>query len=283
MGFLLGHRLPIRRLNGHISLNRTPQAQNRFQRVMQAFVAALATPERPLVLFLDDLQWADAATLGLLEPLLAGNGIRGLMLLGACRAAEPAAAPLLAESLDALRAAGAGLRRLVLQPLGPGEFGQLVADTLRSDLVHAEPLAALLFAKTGGNPFFAIQFLKSLERAGHFSFDVERGHWAYRIDAIGSAPLADNVVELMTQRIARLPARAQYALTIAACIGHRFDLRTLAVASEQSAQASAGDIDLALAEGLVARVVPAHETPDEEHQAPRFGFVTTASSSRRTR
>ncbi len=249
------------------------EALNRFQRVMQAFVAALATPEQPLVLFLDDLQWADPATLGLLEPLLAGNGIEGLMLLGACRDADPAAAPLLAQTLEALRASGASVRRIALQPLRPDEFAQLIAESLRSDLAHAQPLAALLFAKTAGNPFFAIQFLESLDRAGQFSFDAERGHWAYRMAAIASAPLADNVIDLMTQRIIRLPSQAQYALTIAACIGNRFDLGTLAVASEQSLQVTARDIERAAAEGLVARVVPAFEAPDEAPETARFAFV----------
>ncbi len=248
------------------------QALNRFQRVMQSFVAALATPQQPLVLFLDDLQWADAATLGLLEPLL-GSGVRGLMLLGAYRDNELAAAPRLVQSLEALTRAGVGLRRIELLPLRQSEFQQLIAETLRSEPDYAQPLVSILFAKTGGNPLFAIQFLKSLEREGQFSFDAEHAHWAYRIDAIERAPLADNVVDLMTQRIARLPQRAQYALTIAACIGSRFDLRTLAVASEQTAEATGRDVELALAEGLLLRVAAAREGSDEDEAAPRYGFV----------
>ena len=252
------------------------QAHNRFQRVLQAFVGALASPAHPLVLFLDDLQWADAATLGLLEPLLTSGEIRGLMLLGAYRDNEADAAPRLAECLEGLGRAGVHVQRLALAPLGQMELTQLVADALRcgdGDLAHAQPLAATLFAQTRGNPLFATQFLKSLERDGHFHYDVDAGHWAYRIESISGAPLADNVVDLMTQRIARLPARAQYALTIAACIGNRFDLHTLAAASERSIEATAGDLDLALAEGLVTRFAAAHESGDEPNQVPRFAFV----------
>ena len=252
------------------------EAQNRFRRVLQAFVAVLATPEQPLVLFLDDLQWADAATLGLLEPLLSPDAIRGLMLLGAVRDNELDAAPRLAQSVATLRGAGVAVQRIVLAPLGQAELRQLVADTLRSDSTHAQPLAAILFAKTGGNPFFAIQFLKSLERDGQFSFDVDAGHWAYRIDAISRAPLADNVVDLMTQRIARLPPRAQYALTLAACIGNRFDLGTLALVSEQSVSATARDLDLALVEGLIIRITGGAEASGAEDQTQpslRFAFA----------
>jgi predicted ATPase/signal transduction histidine kinase len=256
------------------------QAQNRFQRVLHGFVAALASPQHPLVLFLDDLQWADAATLGLLEPLLSGTEISGLMLLGAYRDNEVGAAPPLASCLAGLGRAGVELRRIALAPLGQAELTQLVAQALRcaeGDEAHAQPLAATLFAKTAGNPLFATQFLKSLERDGHFSFDVDAGHWAYRIEAIASAPPADNVVELMTRRIARLPAPAQYALTIAACIGNRFDLATLALASDASLDATAAALELALAEGLVARVAGGPgtdaESDDERDAAPRFAFV----------
>ena len=96
------------------------------------------------------------------------------------------------------------------------------------------PLAQLVHAKTGGNPFFVIQFLKALERDGHLRFDAATARWIYRIEQIADAPLADNVVELMTRSIQRLPPKSQYALTLAACIGNRFDRRTLAIVSEQS-------------------------------------------------
>jgi predicted ATPase/signal transduction histidine kinase len=250
------------------------QARNRFERVLHAFVGALASPQYPLVLFLDDLQWADAATLGLLEPLLTSGEIRGLMLLGAYRDNELDAAPGLAQCLEDLGRAGVRVQRLPLAPLGPLELTQLVADALHcadGDSAHAQPLAATLFAQTRGNPLFATQFLKSLERDGHFHYDADAGHWAYRLESISSAPLADSVVDLMTRRISRLPARAQYALTLAACIGNRFDLHTLALVSEQSADATAEDLELALAEGLVVRMgaALAWGGPD----GTGFGFV----------
>lgn len=227
------------------------EAQNRFQRVLQGFLATLAQPEHPLVLFLDDLQWADAATLALLEPLLAAGGIRGLLVIGACREHEPDSAPRLAPTLAALQAAGVELQRLALGPLALPELTQLVADTLRSDPAHAAPLAALVLQKTGGNPFFVIQFLQALAAEGGLRFDEEQQRWDYRIEQLAAAPLAHNVVELMTRRIRGLPADTQALLTLAACLGNRFGRDTLALVSAQTRDESDRQLAAAQAAGLV--------------------------------
>lgn len=227
------------------------EAQNRFQRVLQSFLATLAQPEHPLVLFLDDLQWADAATLALLEPLLAAGGIRGLLVIGACREHEPDTAPRLAPTLAALQAAGVGLQRLNLGALALPELTQLVADTLRSELAHAAPLAAMVLQKTGGNPFFVIQFLQALAAEGRLHFDEELQRWSYRIEQLAAAPLAQNVVELMTRRIRSLPADTQALLTLAACLGSRFERDTLALVSAQPRIEADRQLAAALAAGLV--------------------------------
>ena len=227
------------------------EAQNRFQRVLENFLAALARPEHPLVLFLDDLQWADAATLGLLEPLLTSGVSRCLLLLGACRDNDADAAPHLARALAALDAAGVVLRRIALGPLRADELTALVADTLHCGAAAAEPLAQLVARKTGGNPFFVTQFIKSLEREGHLRFDPLEARWTYRIGEIADAPLADNVIDLMTRSIQRLPSKSQYALTLAACIGNRFDQQTLAIVSEQSSAQTQDDLAQAIGAGLI--------------------------------
>jgi predicted ATPase/signal transduction histidine kinase len=227
------------------------EAQNRFQRVLQNFVAALAQPGHPLVLFLDDLQWADAATLSLLEPLLADGGIGSLLLLGAYRDNELDAAPRLAHTLAALAAAGVPMQRLTLGPLALPDLTALVADTLHLAAPEAEPLARLVQQKTGGNPFFVNRLMHLLVRDGHLRFDEERAAWVYRLEAIADAPLADNVVELMTRSIERLSPRGQAALTLAACIGNRFDAATLALVGEQPRVRIDEALHEAAAEGLI--------------------------------
>lgn len=254
------------------------ESQNRFQRVLQNFVAALAQPAHPLVLFLDDLQWADAATLGLLEPLLTEGEIRSLLLVGACRDNELDAAPRLARTLALLESAGVALQRVALGPLTGHDVTDLVADTLRCEPARAEPLARLIERKTGGNPFFVTQFLKMLEREGLLSFDVAQARWVYRIAEIADAPLADNVIDLMTGSIRRLPSKAQYALTLAACIGNRFDQGTLAIVSEQSAVQTVDDLERAIDAGLIVAMAPVSArtddaTDDGQADASTFMFL----------
>lgn len=237
------------------------EAQNRFQRVLQSFVAAIARPDQPLVLFLDDLQWADAATLALLEPLLSGEGCGHLMLMGAYRDNELEATPRLARALAALGLAGVEIQRLSLGPLTGIDLAGLVADTLRVPVAEAVPLAELVQRKTGGNPFFVIQFLKLLEREGHLHFDATAGCWRYRIDTIADAPLADNVLELMTRSIQRLAPASQFALTLAACIGNRFDAATLGLISEQPLTAVRENLVPAVVEGLLVESAGAPGEP----------------------
>ena len=247
------------------------EALNRFQRVIQNFVAAVAQPAQPLVLFLDDLHWADAATLSLLEPLLTSPEIRGLLLVGACRETELDGTHRLTRALAALDAAGIGVQRVALTNLRLADLAALVRDTLHGDTADALPLAQLVLEKTGGNPFFVIQFLKTLERDAHFRYDAAQARWTYRIDAIARAPLADDVVELMTRNIQRLTSTSQYALTLAACIGNRFDERTLALISEQPRAAVASDLEQAVAEGLIVPVIQADD--DAQDRAAEYAFL----------
>lgn len=227
------------------------EALNRFQLVIQNFVAAIARQEHPLVIFLDDLQWADSATLSLLQPLLTSREIRALFLIGAYRDNEVDAGHPLTRVFNELERAGAELHRVVLGPLRLADLTQLVRDTLRGSLEDAEPLARLVLEKTGGNPFFVIQFLKALEQDGFLTFDPYQARWSYQIEAIAKAPLTDNVVDLMTCKIQRLAERTQRALTLAACIGNQFDLHTLAIVSEQSPEITEQHLQQAIDEGLL--------------------------------
>jgi predicted ATPase/transcriptional regulator with GAF, ATPase, and Fis domain len=250
------------------------EAQNRFRLVFQNLVGALAGREHPLVVFLDDLQWADTATLNLLEPLLSSPAVESLFLIGAYRDNEVGAAHPLVHAVDGLEAAGVRLQRLSLGPLGLDHLTRLVRDALHGDLAEAEPLARLIAEKTGGNPFFVIQFLKALREAGLLVFDEERRRWAFRMEAIAGAGMTDNVIDLMTRKIRRLSPRAQSALTLAACIGNRFDLETLAVVSRQSREHTAEDLTEALVEGLLLPADRAREAASGDGSVPAAGTAS---------
>lgn len=227
------------------------EALNRFQLVFQNFVGAIARPDHPLVVFLDDLQWADSATLSLLGPLLTNSGVQSLFLMGAYRDNEVDAAHPLMRTLSGLESAGGKINKVTLGALSPADLTRFVGDTLHCDFAEAAPLADLVWKKTNGNPFFVIQFLKTLRQDDFLKFDYEQGRWTYRIDDIARAEMTDNVIDLMTQKIQRLSSQAQRVLTLASCIGNSFDGQTLAVVSEQSSADAADALNEAINEGLV--------------------------------
>lgn len=208
----------------------SPQdAQRRFQLVLRRFIGVLARPEHPLALFLDDLQWLDAATLDLLEDLLSGADLQHLMLIGAYRDNEVTAAHPLMRKLEAIRAAGGKVENIVLAPLAEEHLAQLIADALRCEPAHAAPLAQLVHEKTGGNPFFAIQFLSSLADTGMLAFDHDTACWRWDLARIHAKGYTDNVVDLMVAKLNRLPPETQIALQQLACLGNSAETTTLAI------------------------------------------------------
>ncbi|HEX4823882.1 MAG TPA: sigma 54-interacting transcriptional regulator [Candidatus Polarisedimenticolaceae bacterium] len=229
------------------------EAQNRFRMAFQNFVGALAGPEHPLVVFLDDLQWADAASLDLLQPLLTSADVRALLVIGAYRDNEVDAGHPLTRAIAGLSASAVPIDRIVLSPLTLPDLHRLVADCLKRDDPEVEELARLVARKTEGNPFFVIQFLKSLGQDGLLRFDAEEARWVFRVDDIARAPMTQNVIDLMDRKIQRLSSPAQETLTLAACIGNRFDLGTLATVSRETPEAVASCLQEALDEGLVLR------------------------------
>jgi PAS domain S-box-containing protein len=232
------------------------EAQNRFNLLFQKFVAAFARGEHPLVLFLDDLQWADAATLALLPFLLGDRTIRGLLIIGAYRDNEVSPTHPLRLAVTDL-AGKVPVSEMTLPPLDAGQLRELVADTLRTDPAHAAAAADLVLAKSGGNPFFVKQLLQSLHADGFIAPD-EGGGWRVDLERAAKVELADNVLALMAAKIARLAPVTQRALRLAACVGNRFDLRTLATVSELEPAAAAAELWEAVEEGLVLPLDPSY-------------------------
>ncbi len=208
----------------------SPQdAQRRFQLVFQRFIGVFARAEHPLALFLDDLQWLDAATLDLLEDLLTRSELRHLLLIGAYRDNEVDTAHPLRHTLAAIRQAGTHVQDITLAPLARDHLGQMIADALRSDTGHAAPLADLVHAKTAGNPFFVIQFLSALAEEDLLHFEHDAGRWGWDLARIEAKGYTDNVVDLLVGRLHRLPLAARVALQQLACLGNGATIRMLAI------------------------------------------------------
>jgi predicted ATPase len=205
------------------------EAQNRFQTVFRRFLGVFARREHPLALFLDDLQWLDAATLALLEHLATHSEVRHLLLVGAYRDNEIGPAHPLPRTLEAIRKTGARIQEIVLAPLELDDVGQLVADAMHCEPERVRPLAQLVQEKTGGNPFFAIQFFIALAEEGLLAFDPSALAWQWNMDRIRAKGYTDNVVDLMAGKLKRFSATTQEALKQLACLGNVAEIATLSL------------------------------------------------------
>jgi PAS domain S-box-containing protein len=228
--------------------------QARFQLVFRRLLGAFARPEHPLVLFLDDLQWLDMATLDLLGHLATSPEVRHVLLVGAYRENEVTRTHPLMQTVQAIRAAGGGLQEIVLAPLEVNDLESLVADALRSEPESVRQFVDLVFEKTAGNPFFSVQFLTTLAEEGLLRFDPDATVWQWDAGRITSKGYADNVLELMAAKLRRLPVGTQRALMHCACLGHVADMRTVALLQGQSEDALHGSLSAAVHAGLVLRV-----------------------------
>ena len=201
--------------------------QNRFLLVFRRFLGVFARPEHPLVLFFDDLQWMDVASLELLEHLVAHPEVRHLLLIGAYRDNELSTAHPLMPTLASLGQTGARITQIVLAPLGRDDIRRLVADALRCDLKSAQPLADLAYEKSGGNPFFTIQFLTALAEEALMAFNPAALAWQWDIEQIRAKSFSDNVVELMAHKLKRLSGQTRLALQRLAYMGNHCKVATL--------------------------------------------------------
>jgi predicted ATPase len=242
------------------------EAQHRLHRVFAQLLSVFGQAGHPLVLFLDDLQWADPSSLELLEALLTAPECHHLLAIGACRESDGEPLPTVERLCAALVRKRAPVQRLTLVPLSEIHVQSLLADTLRCSVEHASPLAALLLAKTGGNPFFLNEFLRTLYADELLTFDTVHGCWQWEIERIGAQGTTDNVVDLLTAQLRQLPPVTQRALTIAACIGHRFALGVLAQVEGQVPRETARALWPALEAGLILPLDETYKVMDVEGQ-----------------
>jgi histidine kinase len=227
------------------------EAQNRFNGVFKNFIRVFAQPEHPLAIFIDDLQWADIPSLKLLEVLLGDPSSGHLFVVGAYRDNEVYEGHPLLDATTAIEAGAGALGTITLAPLSKETVTALVADTLRAPAVDAVAVGGLIHQKTGGNPFFVKELLRSLYRDGIIEFDRGAGRWTCDEGALSQVALTDNVVELVAGKLQTLPATTIAMLQHAACVGGRFDLRTLAKVSETNLTDAAAALAPALADGFV--------------------------------
>ncbi|WP_437677166.1 AAA family ATPase [Sorangium sp. So ce131] len=247
------------------------ETKNRFNQTFRNFIGAIALKTRALVLFLDDLQWADTGSLNLISVLVSDPDIRHLLLIGSYRDNEVDSSHPLMMMLSTLDRANTRVRTLTLKALGHEHVNALVSDTLGSSQGECSPLSDLIYAKTDGNPFFTIQYLTNVYREGYLRFSSERGAWRWNTADIAKMEATENVVDLMVHTIRGLEPAAQQILKYAACIGNQFDLNLLAHVSGKDRRTTEEDLWAALEAGLVVPV-------DSEYKIVRFLDVEQETS-----
>ena len=231
-------------------------AQNRFNLVFQNFIQALCRPDHPLTIFLDDMQWADSASLKLVELMITNRMAECFFIIGAYRDNQVTPGHPLMITLDAIKKEGITINHITLFPLDIENITQLLSDLLHADKEAAKPLAELVMQKTGGNPFFTEMFIKSLYEEKLLRFvppapGAGRGGWEWDMAGIQTLGITDNVVELLAGKIRQFSKKTQQALKLGSCIGNQFELQTLAAICKKSPEETAASLQEAVAESLV--------------------------------
>jgi PAS domain S-box-containing protein len=249
------------------------QAQSRLQLVFRRFLGVFARPEHPLALFLDDLQWLDAATLEVLADLLTQADVQQLLVIGAYRDNEVDSAHPLMRKLEAIRKAGAFVQEVRLAPLAREGLGRLIADTLSCVPTVAAPLARLVHDKTGGNPFFAIQFISALAEEGLLRFDHDAARWRWELDRLHAKGYSDNVADLMAGKLTRLPVETQAALQQLACLGNVAEIPLLSIVLGKSADDVRSDLWNAVRLELVEQLEGSYKFIHDRFQEAAYSLI----------
>ncbi|MBW4576210.1 MAG: AAA family ATPase [Aphanothece sp. CMT-3BRIN-NPC111] len=251
---IIGEQPPVPQLG-------STESQNRFNLVFQKFIGVFSKKEHPLVIFLDDLQWADSPSLKLIELLMTDTDSQYLLMIGAYRDNEVSTGHPLMLTLEQIQKVGVKVNSITLQPLEIEQVNRLIADTLSCSTQASKPLAKLVHNKTDGNPFFLTQLLQSLYTENLLSFDVIAGSWRWEIEEIETVGITDNVVNLMIGKIEKLDENTQNVLKLAACIGNRFGLEVLSVVNTKSLSETATALWPALQEGLIVPLSNDYKIP----------------------
>ncbi len=236
----------------------------RTRMALRAVIRALASSDSPMVLFLDDLQWADAASIDLIGSLVDAADIAHLLIVGAYRTDALGDNERLSRLVREMGVTAAHVHRLELPALDPGALTALCADLLYTDESTSAPLAKIVAGKATGNPLFVERFLRQLQREGSISVDVIRGTCTYSLSRVAAADVSDDVVDLIQRAIDSLSPSVQRVLAIAACFRGTFVAGDLSPLVEESAETLDALLLTARAEGML---VPA---PEDQVQGYRF-------------
>jgi predicted ATPase/tRNA A-37 threonylcarbamoyl transferase component Bud32 len=248
------------------------ESQNRFNLFFLNFVKALCDKKHPFILFIDDLQWVDSASLALLKSIMLDNEIRHLLIIGAYRDNEVDSSHPFIMMKDELQKANAIINTIELTNLQPTDINHLLQDSLLCKALLTQPLTDLIYQKTQGNAFFTHQFLQTLYSDALLHFDFEQHQWRWDVEQIAAQNITANVVELMTNKIDKLPKKTSTVLQLAACIGNQFDLSLLAIIYDPDKNEILSTLRPAITEGLIYPLDENYKHLDTAERA-KFKFL----------
>lgn len=240
------------------------ESEQRFRLTLFSFFRVFSTGEHPLVLVLDDLQWADNSTLRLADLLVDQEEGEHLLVIGAYRDNEITPDHPLVGILAELSKTDTPITAIRVDPLALADVTQMLADTLHAEPGDVAPLAELVLQKTGGNPFFIDEFLQEQYRQGNITFDQHKGNWTWDPEQLDQQQITDNVAELMSRKLQRLSPATNKLMQLAACAGNRFTLDTLALMTQASPQKVAAAARQAIQEGLIRPIRDAWQLTELE-------------------
>eukprot|EP00026_Physarum_polycephalum_P000057 Phypoly_transcript_00057.p1 GENE.Phypoly_transcript_00057~~Phypoly_transcript_00057.p1 ORF type:complete len:2589 (+),score=470.61 Phypoly_transcript_00057:138-7904(+) len=222
----------------------------RFERVLILFLKVILS-KFVVVLFLDDMQWADPSTISLLEAFMVNTAVDNLVLVCAYRDNEVDSSHLFRIVMDDIEKKGIHCQKLMLAPIKHNDITQLVSDSFRCDREKAAPLSLLINKKTGGNPFFVGQFLKTITHDKLVQFNYKTREWEWSLDQLRAMQYTENVVDFMVAKIRKLSPEVQHVLQLASCLGNTFTVPMLSTVSQLTFDDVESCLTAVLLSGLV--------------------------------
>lgn len=257
-----------------------PEAQNRFNFLFRKFINAIASADHPVVLFIDDLQWADTGSLSLLKSLMSDKDSMHVLTICAYRDNEVSPSHPFITTVAEIEKSHKKATRIHIGNLSEQDVHHLISDSVGMSSSETEPLAKLVFEKTRGNAFFVVQFLKSLYTSGLLYFDFEGRNWHWNIDKITETNITENVVELLAGNILELKEETQHGLRMAACIGNAFDVQTLSVILEKSEEKVKDHLWEALSKGFIVPYEDKYKFAHDRVQQAVYSLIPKEDQTR---
>ena len=251
-----------------------PEAQNRVLLVFQSFLEVFARQEHPVVLFLDDLQWLDLATLDFFVHLASQQVVKHLLLVGAYRNNEVGPTHPLTRRLEIVRAGGRSIHQIELRGILPENVSQMLAEALDVRPIAVEPLSRIIAQKTGGNPFFTIQFVGALADEGLLIYGGQPSAWHWDIEPIKARHVSDNVVDLMVERLSRLSDRSLEVVKVAACMGNSVEIAKLHFVLEKTEHETQDLLREALRAGLILQMDETYAFAHDRVQEAAYAMLS---------